>query len=348
MKTVKNNSYPTASKILHYIALNHPMITQMSFEVEKSLNKSIYKNKNEVIKPVFISGLARSGSTIITRLLYETEEFCSLTYRNMPFTLMPNIWNKLSGISRNNIDKFERAHKDGIMVDYDSPEEFDEVFWRIYSGPKYIYKNYLTEYRLDEEVIQLYKEYIKGVSQNGNKGRYLSKNNNNIIRLNSIYEALPDSTIIVPFRAPLQHAFSLLKQHRNFCEIARNDPFAVKYMSWLGHYEFGLNQKYFKFPGGIDMPVNKDDINYWLTQWVNVYNFILNNSTQNCIYLCYEKFCEFPKEQLETLFKKVDVNNFNKDAYKNIKLSKNQIDTDITELVTQATKIYSELKNNSI
>ena len=79
------------------------------FDLEKKLflsNKITISNQH-----VFLSGMARSGTTILLNNIYRTEEFASLTYRDMPFILSPNICMKLykSGID---LDEQERAHKD--------------------------------------------------------------------------------------------------------------------------------------------------------------------------------------------------------------------------------------------
>ena len=47
------------------------------------------------------------------------------------------------------------------------------------------------------------------------KNRYISKNNQNIKRINSLINNYPDSKVIIPFREPLQHTFSLITQHKN-------------------------------------------------------------------------------------------------------------------------------------
>ncbi|MEG7756646.1 hypothetical protein U2103_15325, partial [Listeria monocytogenes] len=55
--------------------------------------------------------------------------------------------------------------------------------------------------------------------------RYASKNNLNIARIGGLAGAFPDADIVVPFRAPLQHAASLLHQHRNFLDLHARDAF---------------------------------------------------------------------------------------------------------------------------
>ena len=45
----------------------------------------------------------------------------------MPFILSPNIYSFLN--LKSNIKKSERFHGDGISIDLDSPEAFDEIFF---------------------------------------------------------------------------------------------------------------------------------------------------------------------------------------------------------------------------
>ena len=53
-----------------------------------------------------------------------------LSYADMPFVLYSNLWSK---ISFNKNSKYtERAHGDGIKVSTESPEAFEEVFWKTF------------------------------------------------------------------------------------------------------------------------------------------------------------------------------------------------------------------------
>ena len=65
------------------------------------------------------------------RSLYKTNQFASLTYRDMPFILSPNIWNKIAGNHIKSEPSKERIHQDNVKVNIDSPEALDEVFWRV-------------------------------------------------------------------------------------------------------------------------------------------------------------------------------------------------------------------------
>ena len=206
-----------------------------------NLEDKIFGMKSKIEKPIFITGLARGGTTILLETLFSTGKFSSLTYRNMPFPLNPSLWGNLSKLLLSSGEKKERAHKDRIMVNLDSPEEFDEVFWLTFGKKEYVKMSSLVPYQVSEEVLGKYWRYISRVTKKGN--RYISKNNNNTLRIDSLKRKFPDCRIIVPFRNPVEHAHSLYKQHKKYLKDHESDKFVKDYMGWLGHFEFGSQEK---------------------------------------------------------------------------------------------------------
>jgi hypothetical protein len=305
------SGYNAISRVLHRIALQPKVIAEISFDIENTL-----VNKKDATFPdnhLFISGLARSGTTILLQYLYETGLFRSLTYLDMPFLLMPNIWKSLAYKKKPSEYK-ERAHQDGIIIGFDSPEAFEELFWRVFCGEKYICNDRLKLHDVDEEILKKFKDYIGNILLSGssaNQTRYLSKNNNNVMRFEALQKILPNSQIIIPFRNPLQHSISLLDQHLNFSKIHSEDKFSLDYMNWLGHFEFGLNQKPF-FLNDEDTfnemaAYDKTDINFWLLSWKNYYRYVNNLVIKNVIFFSYEQFCTAPTAVLGRLYEILDI-----------------------------------------
>ena len=149
-------NYNYIQKFLHDIVLSKKIINKSLFELEKIfyLKNEDFKNKSHV----FITSMPRSGTTSLLNFLFSSEEYASLTYRNMPFVLSPNFF-KL--FNKKNIKKKERVHSDGITYDLDSPEALDEIF---FDNNEEFINNELENY------IQLILIYNK-------KCKYLSKNN---------------------------------------------------------------------------------------------------------------------------------------------------------------------------
>jgi len=269
------NNYNYFQKTLHKILLSSKFFKESMFSFEQNIfiEKEIDISGNHV----FISGLARSGSTILLNTIYKSKQFASLTYKDMPFILAPNFWAKLQPSSQNNFQT-EREHNDGLYISPESPEAFEEVFWMTFN-----------EY--SETNQNNFKNYIKLILKRYSKIRYLSKNNQNIHRLLFLKDCVKNSIILIPFRDPLQQANSLLIQHTNFCIKQKNDPFLLDYMKLIGHREFGLSYN----PNFTDRLNYLDPLllNHWLEQWLLTYDNLLKtvSEIENIIFVCYETLC---------------------------------------------------------
>ena len=260
-------NYSAIQKFLHDFVLSKQFINKSLFELEKIIytkNKDI-KNQSHI----FITGLPRSGTTCLLNFIYSSNQYTSLTYRNMPFVLSPN-FSKL--FNKKNTPQKERVHDDGIAYDINSPEAFDEIFFN--NDEIFIKHEFL--------------KYLQLILLSENKVKYLSKNNLNYKRVDLINSILPNSFFLIPIREPLQHSYSLLKQHLHFSQLQKNDDFIRRYMNYLGHNEFGLNHKRW------NNPVNFYDLNkidYWIEQWLLFYKNIYNKyqSYINSYFVIYEE-----------------------------------------------------------
>ncbi|MDB5140812.1 MAG: Sulfotransferase family protein [Mucilaginibacter sp.] len=343
-----NSDYNFVSRLLHKIALTSKVIPEISFDIENTLIKK--KRNTFSDNHVFVSGLARSGTTILMRYLYDTGFFKSLTYLDMPFVLMPNTWKQISH-KKPLTEHKERAHRDGIMLGFDSPEAFEEVFWRVFCGEKYICEDRLRLHPINADILEKFKDYINIIlssSDSVDQTRYLSKNNNNVLRLSYLQKSMPNAYFIIPFRDPLQHSFSLLTQHLHFSKLQAEDKFSLNYMNWLGHFEFGLNQKSFflndneifnemgKYP--------KTDINFWLLNWKNYYKYVIDKQSTNTIFFDYERLCEDPSSVMSDLFVKLNVDNkvIKLEPFKRTAKTVTKFDG---QLLEECNSIYKQLKD---
>jgi hypothetical protein len=299
---------------------------EMTFEMERILflEKSHLATDNHL----FISGLARAGTTILLRAVHASNEFASLSYADMPFVLAPNLWSRLSPTTRHNEEK-ERAHHDRIKVSTDSPEAFEEVFWQTF---------------LDSEADDHFRNYVRLVLNRYDKKRYLSKNNQNIRRLDIIIKLFPDSHILIPFREPLQQAYSLLSQHLKFSELQTNDKFIRHYMDWIGHSEFGLSYRPIKSEKLLHE--NPHSIEHWLEQWFLVYSDLNRNfrDKDNVIFVCYESLCS-DQDSWAHIKKSIGI----RDDYDfEFSISTKSIDLEIDRaLYDRCKEIYTELAHDS-
>lgn len=302
-------SYGFWARALHRLALASNAVAEASFDIESAVNRVDVAPMAD--QPhVFVAGLARAGTTILMRELYQTGAFRSLTYRDMPFVLAPNLWGRISRLSSKDMAATERAHGDGIAVDFDSPEALEEVFWRVTCGGDYIRPDRLVPMRADEETEQAFRRYVALVLKGAPGQRYLSKNNNNILRLDSLVRCFPQARLLIPFRAPLQHAASLLRQHHNFVDQQRGDAFVGEYMTWLVHHEFGPGHRPFVFdPASVAARAGAapTDLAYWLHIWADVYRAILDQAPAGSLLVSYERLCGDEGRTWQALCKHLDL-----------------------------------------
>lgn len=284
--------YSAVDKLLYELALGNQAVTRFSYRLDQRLTKP-NRAQTAAGQHVFIAGLARAGTTVLMRRFHASGKFRSLTYRDMPFVLAPNLWRMVGGSSGGAAQAAERAHGDNILVNIDSPESLDEVFWRAFSADDYITNDSLRPHFPSHELCQEYVSYIGAILSRSGTDRYLSKNNNNVLRIKAIRETFPAALILIPFRDPLAHAGSLLKQHLRFMNVQQQDRFVLSYMNWLGHHEFGRGHRPFCFDDGRPTG-DPSSIDYWIGVWISTYAWLLANAPADTIFLGYERLCTDP------------------------------------------------------
>ena len=296
----QKGDYSELSVLLHRIALNNYNIARSLFSIEMSLNKAKTRDLNQNF--VVVSGLARAGTTGLTTLLNRSGKFHSLAYSNMPFLLTPNIWRIVYNPRKAELK--ERAHGDKVMFGYNTVEALEEFFFKVFLNDSFIKLQSLTEHEIDADTYHRYIVYQNLLKpKNNNTSIYLAKNNNLILRFHSLRKLNPDFKVILLFRDPLNHAYSLLKQHLRFSKYQKEDNFTLEYMNWLGHHEFGQSLKHFEFQtNNLQNTFLPDSIDHWLIVWINYYSVALKiTADENLFLVDYNDFLREPERLIRAL-----------------------------------------------
>jgi len=300
-----SDNYTWLDRALHHIAFATLDFQCEIAGVEAALLPKVHTR--EALKaPVFVTALPRAGTTLLLSCLSMVPDLGSHTYRDMPFLLCPTTWAAWSAPFQRANKRLPRTHEDGIEISYDTAEAFDEVIWRMAWPEKYASGRIALWNTPDRKPAfeAFFCDHMrKIVALRAPRGRYLSKNNANIARINFIRAAFPDCSIVVPFREPIAQAVSLLHQHRRFLKMHESDRFLKQYMNWLGHFEFGALHKPIAFPG-MDEFTGLDHlaVDYWLAYWVSAYEYLLEHArTAGLIFFNYDTCCEKPTESLSAL-----------------------------------------------
>ena len=270
----------------------------------------------KVSRPVFIVSLPRAGTTLLLETIAALPGFAAHTYRNMPFLLIPLLWDTLSRRFHAAGGKVERAQGDGVNIGFDSPEAFEEVLWRAFHPAQYGADRILpwsADAGFDcAEFAAFMGRHIRKLATlrvGAGAARYLSKNNGNLSRLGKLARLFPDGAILIPFRNPADHAASLLRQHLVFERLHANEPFTRRYMADLGHYDFGANLR----PIDFDHWLDEEDLeppnaaNFWLRYWQAAFSHILANLNDQTALVSYDGLCAAPAAGLRRIAQRLGV-----------------------------------------
>lgn len=335
LKKKSNSAYSELSQLFHRLVLDNYHIGRklLASQIKNVGTEASFKG---AYSRVLISGLARSGTTALTKELAKRGPFASLDYSNMPVLLAPRLWAKVYKPRKKN-ESSERAHGDGIKVGLASVEALEEYFFKVLKNDAYITEDGLLEHRLTPEENDLYRRYQNSIAR---EEIYLAKNNNALLRLKSLLQLNSDLAVFMLIRQPLQHAHSLMVQHEGFCDQQKKDPFVREYMDWLGHHEFGEGERPFIFNGKGGQSEQVKDLNYWLERWVNYYSKI--EIQDNLFLIRYEDFLQNPKGVLNLFQSKLSIT-LNYNEIKVFNKNDKHVDATNHELLSQANAIYSNL-----
>jgi hypothetical protein len=265
-------------------------------------------------RPIFISGLARAGSTILLEILARHSDVVSHRYQDYPLVFTPYWWNRLiERMPKREVPPAERTHRDGITVGPSSPEAFEEILWMAFFPHLHqaSQSDVLDEETAHPEFEAFYLEHIRKLLRVRGGRRYLSKGNYNVTRLEYLLKLFPDARFVIPVRDPVWHIASLMKQHALFCEGCSRHPEAVRHLQRVGHFEFGLDRRPINAgdPGlvaGVAGAWSRgDELEGWSLYWTQVYGYLADRLDANpalkeaALVVRFEDMCRTPHETLQ-------------------------------------------------
>jgi Sulfotransferase family len=266
-----------------------------------------------VDRPIFISGLARAGSTILLEILARHPDVVSHRYQDYPLVFTPYWWNRLlERMPKREVPPAERTHRDGIAVGPTSPEAFEEVLWmaffpHLHQAPQ---SEVLGDETSHPDFEAFYREHIRKLVRVRRGRRYLSKGNYNVTRLEYLQKLFPDARFVIPVRDPVWHIASLMKQHALFCKGCDRHPEAVRHLQRVGHFEFGPDRRPInagdpaRLSRVMDAWQRGDEVEGWSLYWAQIYGYLADRLDANpalkdaALVVRFEDMCRAPHEIL--------------------------------------------------
>jgi hypothetical protein len=265
-----------------------------------------------VDRPVFIGGLARSGSTMLLEWLSAMPGFASHRYADFPLLWTPYWWNSLRArLPKTAVEPVERAHRDRIRVTRESPEAFEEPIWAHFLRARGDTGTDVLE--ADARLPRfepVFRAHLAKLVAARDASRYVGKGNANTVRIAYLARLFPDAQFVVPIRAPLAQVASLLKQDRLYADAPAR---TLRHIEARGHHEFGPRQRIVRVDP--DMAATIADLrrsdraaDAWLLQWMSVYAHVEALRTDPLLssrihVVAYEPLCAEPALLLESLLR---------------------------------------------
>jgi hypothetical protein len=273
-------------------------------------------------RPIFVAGLARSGTTILLELLASLDSVVTHQYRDFPPVFTPYWWNWLvDRAAPKQFESKERAHGDRIEVTPNSPEAMEEPLWMTFfpgtHDPQRV--NCLGPTDRNTSFDDFFLDHIRKLLLTREGKRYASKGNYNITRLQYLRDLFPDARFVIPIRAPAAHIASLMKQHKLFCEACKDNPRAVDYLRRVGHFEFGPDRRPINTGSSatteavISRWQEGDEVGGWALYWSEIYGYIANLLRADervgnaSMVVRYEDLCDKPQTTVKDMLTHCDI-----------------------------------------
>jgi hypothetical protein len=265
-------------------------------------------------RPIYIAGLARSGSTVLLELLARHRDAATHRYRDFPLVLTPWAWNWFIDRAGNKDQTpAERAHKDRILVTPESPEAFEEVVWMAFFDKLHdpSASAVLDAKTSNPRFESFYRDHIRKLLLLRDGTRYLAKGNYNVTRLGYLARLFADARFVVPVRDPLWHIASLMKQHKLFVSAEARDRRVLDHMRRSGHFEFGLDRRAIHVGNGEANDAQTlwragEEVAGWAVHWANVYGHLAHTLEESglassTLVVRYEDLCAEPAATLSAV-----------------------------------------------
>lgn len=274
-----------------------------------------------VDRPVYVAGLARSGTTILLEHLASHPAVATHRYVDFPPLLTPYWWNRWLALvpltqKKEQEQAQERAHKDGIEVTSQSPEAFEEMLWMAFFPETHDPTQSSVKGRHAEHPAfeRFYDEHIRKLLAVRKRQRYVAKGNYNLVRLGYLHRLYPQAKFVLVIRDPVWHIASLMKQQALFMAGETSEPRALEHMRRVGHYEFGLDRRAINV--GNDEETRRitalweagNEVEGWARYWAAIYAHLADTLDEDpelrkaCLIVRYEDLCGTPRESLQAVF----------------------------------------------
>jgi hypothetical protein len=264
-----------------------------------------------ITKPIYVCGLARSGSTLLHEVVSSHPGVATHRIKDYPFVSTPYWWRRATAMT-SPTEPRERPHHDKMMITSESPDAIEEMLWMAFFPDCHdpTRDNRLTAAERNAKFDRYYTNHIRKLLAVENANRYAAKANYHVARLGYLVSLFPDARFVIPVRSPAGHIASLMRQHEWFSKGHREFPKSLDVMSHSGHFEFGLDRRPINL-GNADRVRQirqawavGEEVRGWAMYWDIVYRYLADMLDADpvirkaAIVVRFEELCGSPPDVL--------------------------------------------------
>jgi hypothetical protein len=244
-------------------------------------------------RPIWVTGLVRSGSTLLIDFLAQHRDIATHRHRDYPFVVTPSWWSLAYALTpRLPARPRERAHGDGLLVTPDSPDAYEEMIWP------------LADLVSSERFAMLHRDHLRKIQYVRRRPRYAAKAHRHAGRIEKLRAMYPGARFVIPVRDPVQQVASAMRQHARFLDAAARNPRVARHMASAGHTEFGPGREPPSAASEEEAVAiaeawaGGDEARGWALAWRSVYGVLRRDAGPDALWLPFEDLCLSPAASL--------------------------------------------------
>jgi hypothetical protein len=260
-------------------------------------------------RPVYVCGLARSGSTLLHEILAAHPGVATHRVKDYPMVYTPYWWRRATR-GRPAAPPRERAHGDRVLITADSPDALEEMVWMAFFPRCHdpAVSNELGSGVSSPEFEAFYRAHVGKLLLAEGATRYAAKANYHVARLQYLLRLFPDARFVIPVREPASHIASLMRQQERFSAGERRHRRALAHMRRSGHFEFGLDRRPINLGDGARVREIQRawaagaEVRGWALYWAMVHEYLARLLAADArlrsaaVVVRFEALCDAPAE----------------------------------------------------
>jgi len=264
--------------------------------------------------PIYISGLARAGSTLLHEIVSAHPGVATHRVKDYPMVFTPYWWRRATAGQRRKAPS-PRPHQDGVMITPESPDAVEEMLWMAFFPNCHnpAVSNLVGAGARHPGFEGFYKRHLQKLLLAERASRYAAKANYHVVRLPYLARLFPDAKILIPVRAPAGHIASLIRQQQRFSQGQRKQPRSLALMQRSGHFEFGLDRRPMNLGDSarveqiVQAWARGDEVRGQAMYWDMVYGYLAYLLASDArvraaaLVVRFEDLCQAPAESLRSV-----------------------------------------------